>query len=59
MNRLRARGGDACARYALTDRLFSVIGLTDLAGAPVERVRYSAYGVGRHTDAAWAAQKGD
>ncbi len=51
--------GNALAWYALTDRLFSVIGLTDLAGAPVERVRYSAYGVGRHTDAAWAAQKGD
>ncbi len=51
--------GNALAWYALTDRLFSVIGLTDFAGAPVERVRSSAYGVGRHTDAGWAAQKGE
>ncbi|MBL0922107.1 MAG: hypothetical protein IBJ10_08265 [Phycisphaerales bacterium] len=34
--------------YALTDRMYSVIGVADLAGDIVERVRYSPYGEARH-----------
>jgi len=38
---------DGVIRYALYDRLYSVIGLVDITGDLAERVRYTAYGEGR------------
>lgn len=52
--------GPAVLHYAITDRLFSVIGLLDPSWAALkERVRYAAYGQARHQHAADADGDGD
>ena len=54
--------GAAALFYALTDRLFSVIGVLDgkAAGyALIERVRYTAYGSTRHIPIVWGDITGD
>ena len=50
---------NAAVRYALTDRLYSVVAMTDAAGKILEKVRYSAYGVPTLLDEAAATSKGD
>lgn len=50
---------NATPYYALTDRLYNVVGMLSATGVLEERVRYTAYGVARRVDAATALSRGD